>query len=110
MKGNIVNNDERMAIAEGQRERAALMLESYAASMRNADSDDMRTISNDVAELAATIGRLYADTMARAEYYECSICTSDFHTAAQRNGRECREYRQAAIIEGMRHAARVANN
>ena len=85
-------NDTLKQIAEGQRERAALALEMYAASMRVADSDDMRRIANDIAELANTIGRQYADMAARAEYYECPICGSDFHTAAQRNGRECREY------------------
>jgi hypothetical protein len=84
-------NDTLKEIAEGQRERAALALEMYAASMRVADSDDMRRIANDIAELANTIGRQYADMAARAEYYECPICGSDFHTARERNGRECRE-------------------
>ena len=90
-------NDTIKGIAEGQRERAALALESYAASMRNADSDDMRRIANDVAELAHTIGRLYADMAARAEYYDCPLCGTDFHTARERNGRECRE--SAAIAQ-----------
>ena len=84
-------NDTLKGIAEGQRERAALALEMYAASIRNADSDDMRRIANDIAELANTIGRQYADMAALAEYYDCPICGSDFHTAAQRNGQECRE-------------------
>ena len=84
-------NDTLKQISEGQRERAALALESYAASMRNADSDDMRRIANDIAELANTIGRQYADMAARAEYYDCPLCGSDFHTARERNGRVCRE-------------------
>lgn len=78
-------------ISERQRERAALMLESYAAAIRNADSNEMRAIGNNVAELATTIARYYADTAARAEYYECPICGSDFHTERERFGRECRE-------------------
>ena len=84
-------NDTIKEISEGQRERAALALEAYAASIRNADSDDMRRIAIDVAELAHTIGRLYADMAARAEYYDCPLCGSDFHTERERNGRTCRE-------------------
>jgi hypothetical protein len=67
-------------------------LEQFAEELRdNQDSETTRRISGELADYARGYMRMAAERMARAEYYECPICESDFHTERERNGRECRE-------------------
>ena len=76
------------------RESIALTLRHLADMVISDDSDGMRhTIA--ITEIVARRMETLRGAIAREEYFECAKCGSDFHTAREIGGQECRELQNA---------------
>lgn len=77
-----------------QRESLARLLESVAAEIREGSAATVRENADMLFRMVRGGGDFDRLTAAieSAEYYECSLCGTDFHTERERHGRECREW------------------